>query len=236
MCLALTGCNALTRLSQVGQEPPLTAIQNPTLAPDYQPVSLPQPAARPIERNPNSLWRTGARAFFRDQRAAEVGDILTVEIVLDDNAEISNTTTRNRDSREDSALTSFLGFETHLDAVLPEAVDPTDLIDATSDSDYTGAGTIVRDEIINVKVAAVIIQILPNGNMVIHGRQETRINFEARELQIAGVIRPEDITSSNTIAYEKIAEARLSYGGRGQITDFQQPRYGQQIFDIIFPF
>ena len=234
--LLLGGCNALTRLSEVGEPPALTAIQDPRAAPDYQPVSLPQPAARPIERNPNSLWRTGARAFFKDQRASEVGDILTVEIALDDSAEINNTTSRERTANEDAQLPALLGYEASLNRFLPQAIDPTDLVEADSTSDFEGTGTIEREEEINVKVAAVITQVLPNGNLVIHGRQETRINFEARELQIAGVIRPEDITSGNTIAYEKVAEARLAYGGRGQITDFQQPRYGQQIFDIIFPF
>ena len=234
--LALGGCNALTRLSEVGEPPALTAIQDPRAAPDYQPVSLPQPAARPIESNPNSLWRTGARAFFKDQRAGEVGDILTVDIALDDSAEINNSTSRSRDAAEDASLSAFLGFESNLDNVFPSAIDPDNLVEADSDSAFTGEGTIERDEAINVKIAAVITQVLPNGNLVIHGRQETRINFESRELQIAGVIRPEDISSANTIPYEKVAEARLAYGGRGQITDFQQPRYGQQIFDIIFPF
>lgn len=236
MVALLSGCNAFTRLSEVGKPPALTPIQDPRDAPDYRPVSMPQPAALPIEKNPNSLWRAGARAFFKDQRASQVGDILTVEIALDDNATINNTTSRTRDASEDASLSAFLGYEDSLNRFLPNAIDPTDLIDADADSSFTGVGSIERDEVINVSVAAVITQVLPNGNLVIHGRQETRINFEARELQVAGVIRPEDITSTNTIPYEKVAEARLAYGGRGQITDFQQPRYGQQIFDIIFPF
>ena len=236
MVALLGGCNALTRLSEVGEPPALTPVQDPRDAPDYQPVSMPQPAALPIEKNPNSLWRAGARAFFKDQRASQVGDILTVEIALDDSATINNTTSRTRDASEDASLSAFLGYEGSLNRFLPQAIDPTDLIDADGDSSFTGVGSIERDEVINVSVAAVITQVLPNGNLVIHGRQETRINFEARELQVAGVIRPEDITSTNTIPYEKVAEARLAYGGRGQITDFQQPRYGQQIFDIIFPF
>ena len=81
-----------------------------------------------------------------------------------------------------------------------------------------------------------ITEVLPNGNLAIFGRQEVQVNFERRDLVVAGVIRPEDITSGNTIAYEQIAEARVSYGGQGQITDFQQPRYGQQLYDIVFPF
>ncbi len=236
LAVALSGCNALTRLSTVGSEPPLTTIENPVLRQNYRPVSMPMPAPKPVERNSNSLWRTGARAFFKDQRASDVGDILTVVVDLEDEATINNSTTRARTGNEDASVNAFLGYETSMARILPGTIDPGGLIDFNSQSDSNGSGQISRDEDIELKIAAVISQVLPNGNLVIHGRQEFRINFEARELQIAGIIRPEDISSTNTIVYEKIAEARISYGGRGQISDLQQPRYGQQIYDIIFPF
>jgi flagellar L-ring protein precursor FlgH len=236
LAIALSGCNALTRLSNVGAEPPLTTIENPVLQANYRPVSMPMPAPKPIERNANSLWRTGARAFFKDQRAADVGDILTVVVDLDDQATINNATTRARTANEDASLNALLGYESSLSRILPQAINPGNLLDIDSQTDSTGSGKISRDEQIEVKIAAVVSQVLPNGNMVIHGRQEFRVNFEARELQIAGIIRPEDISSTNSIVYEKIAEARISYGGRGQISDLQQPRYGQQVLDIIFPF
>ena len=236
LAVSLAGCNALTRLSQVGAEPPLTEIANPVQQANYRPVSMPMPAPKPIERNSNSLWRTGARAFFKDQRAANVGDILTVLIDIQDSAAISNSTSRNRTANEDASLNALLGYETSLSRILPETINPGNLADADSTSSSTGSGSIQRDESIQVEIAAIVTQVLPNGNYVIHGRQEFRVNFEARELQIAGVIRPEDITSANTVSYERIAEARISYGGRGHISDVQQPRYGQQVFDIIFPF
>jgi flagellar L-ring protein precursor FlgH len=236
LAVALSGCNALTRLSNVGAEPPLTTIENPTLQASYRPVSMPMPAPRPVERNANSLWRTGARAFFKDQRAADVGDILTVVVDLEDEATINNSTTRARTANEDGSLNAFFGYESSINRILPETIQPGNIIDVNSQSDSNGAGQISREEDIELKVAAVISQVLPNGNLVIHGRQEFRVNFEARELQIAGIIRPEDISSTNAISYEKIAEARISYGGRGQISDLQQPRYGQQVFDILFPF
>jgi flagellar L-ring protein precursor FlgH len=240
LCLAatlLSGCgDVVARLADVGQEPAMTQIQNPVHSPNYHPVSLPMPQVAPLMPNPNSLWRPGARGFFKDQRASRVGDILTVLISIADSATLDNTTSRSRDNSENSAADAFLGIEKHLSAVLPKAVDNTNLVDLTSKSNSTGAGSVDRKETINLKVAAVVTQRLPNGNLVVAGRQEVRVNFEVRQLQIMGVIRPEDIKADNTISYEKIAEARIAYGGRGQITDVQQPRYGQQIYDILWPF
>jgi len=236
MASTLASCNTLTRLSQVGEEPKLAAIQNPVKKPDYQPVSLPMPATQPISYHDNSLWRPGARAFFKDQRAARVGDILTITIEISDNANISNTTTRTRKNEEDASLSKFLGFEASLGTVLPEAIDPTKLVDLDSTTNSTGTGTVNRSETISLKIAAVVTQVLPNGNLVISGLQEIRINHEVRELHIDGIVRPEDITASNIVSYEKIAEARIAYGGRGQLSDVQQPRYGMQIYESLFPF
>ncbi len=236
LTLALTGCNALTRLSEVGQEPTLAPIQNPAVLHGNQPVAMPMPPPMVVDRQPNSLWRPGSRAFLKDQRASEVGDILTVVIDIEDDATLTASTERTRNAGEDSSMTSLLGYEGSLAAVLPKAVDPLSLIDLDSNSSSTGAGSVARDETINLRIAALVTQVLPNGNLVIAGRQEVRVNYEIRQLQIAGLIRPEDITSTNTIGYDQVAEARISYGGRGQVSDVQQPRYGQQIYDIIWPF
>jgi len=236
IAVSLAGCNALTRLSQIGQEPPLTKVENPAVLHENQPISMPMPAPEVIVRQPNSLWRPGSRAFLKDQRATEVGDILTVVIEIDDNAKISNTTKRSRTNAENASADAFLGYETGLGAILPEAIDPTNLVDVDSASNSEGAGSVDRDESIDLRVAALVTQVLPNGNLVIAGRQEVRVNYEVRELQVVGMIRPEDITSTNTISYDQIAEARIAYGGRGHITDVQQARYGQQIFDVLWPF
>ncbi|MEQ9146361.1 MAG: flagellar basal body L-ring protein FlgH [Parvibaculaceae bacterium] len=234
--LMLSGCAVGDRLANVGAAPALRAIENPTAQPGYRPVSLPMPTPERITYQPNSLWRSGARAFFKDQRASRIGDILTVKINITDSASVDNETSRTRANSEDAGLDNFFGYEGSLGAILPEAVVPGDLAGFDSNSSSTGAGKVDRKEEIELTVAAVVTQILPNGNMVIEGSQEVRVNFEVRELIISGVIRPEDITASNTIAHTQIAEARISYGGRGQITDVQQPRYGQQVFDILMPF
>jgi flagellar L-ring protein precursor FlgH len=185
----------------------------------------------------NSLWRQGARAFFKDQRANRVGDILTVVINIDDQASFNNETERRRENSEDSDVTNLFGLETQLEKkLLPESFNPAAALSLGSTSRSKGIGTVDRAEELSLTVAAIVTQVLPNGNLVIQGRQEVRVNFEVRELLIAGVVRPEDITATNQIQHTQIAEARISYGGRGQLTDVQQPRYGQQVLDILFPF
>ena len=232
----LSACGAADRLQNVGKAPEMTPIVNPTQQTDYTRVSMPMPEQRVTTLENNSLWGGNKQTFFKDQRAATIGDILTVMIDIDDQAELENESSRSRSSDENVDMDNLLGIETQLGKVLPEAVTGTDLVDFGSTSRSRGEGSTEREEQVEMKLAATVTQILPNGNMVIQGRQEVRVNFEKRILQLAGVIRPEDIMTDNTISYDKIAEARISYGGEGQITDMQQPRYGQQVYDILFPF
>ena len=149
---------------------------------------------------------------------------------------LGDGTQRTRTNSEGATLPKFLGYEQALDAIFPESVTNASLVSATSNTGTLGDGKIDRTDSITTKVAAIVTQVLPNGNLVIEGRQETRVNAEVRELSITGIVRPQDITTSNTINFEQIAEARLAYGGRGILTDLQTPRYGQQIYDILFPF
>ncbi|MBP2231140.1 flagellar basal body L-ring protein FlgH [Azospirillum agricola] len=231
--VAAGGC---ARLADIGSAPSLSEISNPALQPEARVISMPMPQPVPTEQIPSSLWRTGSRNFFGDPRAKSVGDLLTVIIDISDQAQMRNSTQRGRANSEKAGLPNFFGLESRLPAVLPDAVDPSSLVDLDSTSTSSGNGTIQRTERIAMRVAAVVTQVLPNGNFVIAGRQEVRVNYELREMRIAGVLRPEDISNVNTIDYDKIAEARITYGGRGQITDVQQPRYGQQVLDVILPF
>ncbi|MBK1669546.1 flagellar basal body L-ring protein [Rhodovibrio sodomensis] len=236
--LALGACNTADRLAQVGQEPPQSAVQSPERLVGPEPVRLPMPQPRPEASQPhaNSLWSPGSRAFFEDQRAGDIGDILTVVIEIDDQASLENRSSRSRNANESAGASALLGYEGSLSKVLPEAVSPENLVDAQSSGTYGGEGAVQRTETVELELAALVTQVLPNGNFVIAGRQEVRVNFENRILQVAGVIRPEDISSANKIYYDDIAEARIAYGGEGQLSDVQQPRYGQQIYDILFPF
>ena len=227
----LSGCAAVDRLKNIGQPPPLTAIDNPTARPGYKPVQMPMPAALPATYNPNSLWRNGARAFFKDQRAHQIGDILTVTVNITDKAIIDNETKRSRDSKDDSGIDNLFGLNKILNTSIPGRLATTD-----SSTSLDGKGSVNRSEALVTSVAAVVTQVLPNGNLVVEGKQEIRVNFEMRELIVAGIVRPEDIGSDNTIDSSKIAQARISYGGRGQITDVQQQRYGSQVLDVLLPF
>jgi flagellar L-ring protein precursor FlgH len=231
---ALGGCSSIDRLSQIGEQPKLSAIDNPTTQPGYKPVQMPMPKPEVASYNPNSLWRNGSRAFFKDQRAHQVGDLLTVAVNITDKANIENDTSRSRSNKEDSGITDFIGAKTL--GAQAQKVLPGRILTADSTASSEGKGSVDRKEALQTNVAAVVTQVLPNGNLVVEGKQEIRVNFEIRELVVAGIVRPEDIQSDNTIESTKIAQARIAYGGRGQITDVQQPRYGQQVMDVLLPF
>jgi len=226
-----SGCSSLDRLAAIGEKPKLSAIDNPTTQAGYKPVSMPMPAPQPASFNPNSLWRNGSRAFFKDQRAHQIGDILTVTVNFTDKANIANETQRTRTNAENSGITNFFGI-----AKLPGTNTSGNMLTTASTSSSDGKGTVNRQEALQTNVAAVVTQLLPNGNLVVEGKQEIRVNFEIRELVVAGIVRPEDIQSDNTIDSSKIAQARIAYGGRGQLSDVQQARYGQQVFDVLLPF
>jgi flagellar L-ring protein FlgH len=230
----LGGCAAIDRLANIGEAPKLSAIDNPTTQPGYKPVQMPMPEPIPASYNPNSLWRNGSRAFFKDQRAHQIGDILTVKVKITDQAKLDNATSRSRTASEDSGFDAFFGKKNL--PIFTGVPVPGRLFTGDSEASTKGEGSVDRQEQVTTNVAGVVTQLLPNGNMVIEGRQEIRVNFEIRELIVAGVVRPEDIESDNTIDSTKIAQARIAYGGRGQITDVQQPRYGQQVLDILLPF
>lgn len=213
--------------------------------PEVNRISVPMPAREPVSRpkraEASSLWRRGTSSFFDDQRAQTVGDILTVVINISDDARLDNASERSRSSNQDVDSPVFLGYSGRLHNVVPGigAADlPTggQIVDLGNASSSKGEGSIARKEAINLRVAALIIKELPNGNFVIAGRQEVKVNNELRELRVAGIIRPQDIGTLNTVAYDKIAEARITYGGRGQISQVQQPRYGEDFLDVILPY
>lgn len=195
--------------------------------------------AKPAANEPatsGSLWRSGPASLFGDRRARGLGDILTVVIEINDKAELKNRTDRTRDASEGLSVPNFFGLAKLAEDVLPKGGTLNPAIDAQSSSKNNGDGNIKREEKMTLQVAATVVQVLPNGQMVIKGSQEVRVNHELRDLEVGGVIRPEDISRRNTITYEKIADARIIYGGRGVISDVQQPRYGQKVLDAVLPY
>jgi flagellar L-ring protein precursor FlgH len=233
LALLLTGCGALGRLSEVGRPPTMTPSSDPTKAPDWRPLSMPMPARQPPPNEPAALWRSGSRAFFKDQRAAQVGDVVTIAVNMNDAANLKNVTSAARSSAESAGVPNLFGME----ALLPKTiVDPAKLLSASSGNNNAGTGQIQRNETVTLRLAGVVTQVLPNGNLVVAARQEFLVNSELRSLQVTGVIRPQDIASDNTVQHDRMAEARIEYGGRGQLTDIQTPRWGQQVMDILLPF
>lgn len=232
-----TGCAIFGRLADVGKEPELSKIENPTKQKDYKPIDMPMPAPETPYANVNSLWRPGSKGFFKDQRASRVGDILTVHVTITDNALLENKSEQKRGSDSDSlSIGALAGLEKYAGKIFPSGVNPANLLDISSSHSTTGDASIDRNEKIDVTMAAIVTQVLPNGNLVIAGKQEVRVNYELRQLQMTGIIRREDISTLNVITSEKIAELRVAYGGKGTISDLQQPRYGRQILDIVAPF
>ncbi len=237
LAMTLSACGStMTRLAEVGGGPELTKITNPTARPEYRPVSMPMPTPEMVEDNPNSLWRAGARAFFKDHRAKEIGDILTVKLDFTDKATLNNKTTRKRADTEDTDVTNLLGLEGEFSKVLPQGILPATVMSFGNAHDTEGTGLVDRSEVVKLSMAAVVTQILPNGSLVIMGRQEMLVNKELREMMITGVIRPGDIDSDNSVRHTSIAEMRVAYGGRGTLSELQKPRWGTQIWDILFPF
>lgn len=239
--LSLSACgDTLRKLDQVGEQPPLTKVENPQTRPDYKPLSWPLPDPEGAStRTSNSLWQPGARGFFRDQRATRVGDILRVTINIDDSAEFDNSSSSNRTTADNSSVSALGGLEARIGKLIPipgVSTDPLNLIDINGNTQNNSNGNIDREEQIEAKVAALVTQVLPNGNLVIEGTQEILVNFEVREISVRGVIRPQDITSDNSVDSAQIAQARIVYSGRGRISDTAQPRWGSQAVEILSPF
>ena len=236
LLLALAGCGQAERLSRIGRAPDFSPVADPTQDPRYRPISMPMPAPHEAPPLANSLWRPGSRTFLRDQRAAQVGDLITILVTIDDDAQLQNRTQRSRTGTETAAAPNLFGQERAPRRLYPPGADPAALLNTNSTGTSNGDGNVRRNETVNLRLAATVTQSLPNGNMVVMARQEVRVNNEMRKLSVQGILRPQDIASDNTVRHDRLAEARISYGGRGSLSDIQQPRLGQQLLDILSPF
>ena len=231
--VALTACG---RLENVGKEPGFSPLSDSHEHAAMAYLGLPDTIEHRDPSDQASLWSGGRKSLLGDRRASGQGDILTVVVEIDDRAEISNSTDRSRSSNQNLAIPNFFGIPQRIDENLPAGASMAEAVGTSATSGHSGDGSVSRNEKLTLRVAATVTQQLPNGVLRIQGRQEVRVNFELRELIVQGFVRPEDISRQNEITYDKIASAQISYGGRGQITDVQQPRWGQQVADIILPF
>ena len=231
--LLLSACG---QLSQVGRAPEFSPLEGSYQHHAMYSSPLPEDVVLDGPTDASSLWTAGRTSLFGDRRAVRRGDILTVVIEIDESAEISNTTARKQSGTEKMGLPSLFGIPQRVDRDMPTGSSMAEAVATSSTSTFSGNGSVARNEKLTLRVAATVVEELPNGVLRIEGQQEVRVNFELRELIVAGYVRPVDISRQNEITYDKIAGARISYGGRGQITDVQQPRYGQQVADILLPF
>ncbi|QYX57093.1 flagellar basal body L-ring protein FlgH [Roseovarius sp. SCSIO 43702] len=231
--LTLAACG---RADHIGKPPSFTPAMNSDEHVAMLDPGLPRTVETARDVDGASLWAAGQRSLLGDRRAIKRGDILTVVIEIDEEAEISNSTSRSRNGSESMSVPHLLGLPQRIDGKLPEGASMDNAVALDSSSRSGGDGSVSRREELTLRVAATVMQVLPNGVLAIQGSQEVRVNFELRELLVTGYVRPEDISRQNEITYDKIASARISYGGRGQITDVQQPRIGQQVLDAVLPF
>lgn len=227
---------ACGRVDHLGKPPTLTSPTGSAeqVAMMFPGLPLHARSDRAVDRS--SLWSHSSQSLLGDRRALKKGDILTVVIEINETAEISNDTQRSRSSGEELSVSQLFGLPQRVQDRLPEGASLGEAVGLGSNSNSSGSGSVKREEKLELKVAATVTEVLPNGVLAITGSQEVRVNFELRELLVSGFVRPADISRLNQITYDKIASARISYGGRGQITDVQQPRYGQQVLDMILPF
>ncbi len=231
--VALAGCG---KLEQVGRAPEFSGLEGTDQHYAMYASSMPEDLPPATVSDGSSLWTGGTQSLFGDRRAAQRGDILTVVIEIDDSASISNATDRSRSGAQSGGIPDLLGIPQRLNENLPEGASMGDAFDMDSSTTFNGQGSVSRKEMLTLRIAATVIEELPNGVLKIEGQQEVRVNFEMRELIVTGYVRPTDISRQNEITYDKIAGVRIAYGGRGQITDMQQPSYGQQVADIVMPF
>jgi flagellar L-ring protein precursor FlgH len=233
--IGLAACD----IGTIGKEPAMTPIgqtaadAQPILTADRAALAVPPPQPARYAYQKASLWSAGPTGLLGDKRARNLGDLLTVVIEIDDKAEMKNTTDRERSGSEDAGIDAFFGAGNILP---PGAMKLNPTVGINSGSEFSGSGSIKRNEKLTLRVAATVVQVLPNGQLVIQGDQEVRVNYELRDLQVTGIVRTEDISRHNEVAYDRIAGARIIYGGRGQLSSAQQPRYGQQVVDRYMPY
>jgi flagellar L-ring protein precursor FlgH len=230
LCLVASSC---ARLETVGQLPQFTSPTRGNEVFAMNAIPIPDARAVPVRHEASSLWTAGRQSLLGDRRASMRGDILTVVIEIDDSAEISNSSERGRSGSEEMGISGLFGLPERLEGT---GVNLADAVGANSSSQSSGNGAVRRNEQLTLRIAATVTDVLDNGILRLEGSQEVRVNYEIRELLVSGYVRPEDISRQNEIAYDRIAAARISYGGRGQISDVQQPRLGQQVADIVLPF
>lgn len=231
--ILMTACSDA---SQVGKLPSFSESTDSSQFTAMYMNEFPDSSQLNMPGHESSLWRSTRSSLLGDRRAAKRGDILTVVIEINDKAEFSNATNRDRSGSSSMSLPHLLGIPQSIDNRIIEGATMSNAAQTNGSSTFSGDGTVKRNEKLALRVAATVIEELPNGVVKIEGQQEIRVNLELRELLISGFVRTGDISRQNEITYDKIAGARISYGGRGLVSEFQKPKWGQNLMDKVLPF
>jgi flagellar L-ring protein precursor FlgH len=189
-----------------------------------------------INAKETSLWNNSPKSLFGDRRASQTGDILTVLVEIDDEAELTSSVAEDRQNSENLGIGAFFGIPQKLNSILPTGASTSPAVDVSRSRNLSGDGSIKREEKITLRLAVQVVDVLPNGYLQLAGKQQIMVNNEVRHLQVSGLIRTQDISRQNVITYDKIADARIYYGGKGQITDAVKPRIGNKIMQKVIPF
>jgi flagellar L-ring protein precursor FlgH len=230
----LMGCqSSVDKMRALGRVPEFSDIRYPNRSASDM-LDAESQGGRPAA---NSLWQASSGAFFRDQRARRVGDIVKVIVNVSDSASLNNQSQHGRTTKDNLPMPTVMGFEKILQGkLLPGGADSATLLNIGGSNSVSGSGTIKRNEKVTTQIAATVVRILPNGHLAIRGSQEIRVNYELREITLQGIVRPQDISAENEVQLDQIAEARISYGGRGHVSNVQEPRVGHQLIEALSPF
>lgn len=226
--VALAACQEMAR-------PQMSSIDQSIKPGEAATIATPMLIPTPPKPAPGSLWVPGNKQFFKDSRAHAVGDIVTVlvEETAEAKGEAKSEASRTHNNSSGVSVLPFISGQ-----LTTRGIDlaTNGLMDTDSDRDFKGKGKNERKDKLTASIAAVVTQVLPNGLLVIQGQREVMVNYEKQVMKLSGIVRAEDITSTNTIESAKIAQARIAYVGDGVVDSAQSPQWGVTVLDKVLPF
>ncbi len=213
-------------------------VQQTSQAPPPIPerYSLPMTEEKILPPNEGGIYSVKSKNLYQDNRARRVGDILLVKIVETSSGKKSANTKTSRASSLTGGISSFFGFEQSLLTKGGEHTPSRTSMDADLSSGFEGKAETSRDSVVSATISAKVMEVTMDGNLIIQGYREVRVNNETQHIILSGIVRPTDISQDNSILSSSIADARIEYNGTGTLADRQQPGWLANAIDVIWPF